>query len=131
MAQFELKKTYKFDTLAPSILGASYSNVKVIGIITAAEAKKYRDIHTLHNTVSPVISGLPAVVNDLTYILFKKIEGDEEFVLAKEYIDIFTIQLVTTTNLRITMENITTDTASVISARLKELGFYNFELQLY
>ena len=127
---FELDKVYNFTTLAPSILGGSYTTQKVIGIIKAKQAKQYRDIYTLHEQLIGVIPSLPANINDLTYILLEDSLG-ELMVIANEYVDLFSIFLVTTVNIRVEIPDTNTATLNVIRTRLAELGILNFNVTTY
>jgi len=130
MAAFELNKVYNFNTLAPNILGASFTNMKVKGIMTATEAMKYRDIYTLHNNLLTTISGLPTNINDLTFVLFSNLDGTD-LVLANEYIDTFTVVVVNTTNIRIDVLNTTTNDISILRTRLLELGYSNINISTF
>lgn len=126
----ELNKVYNFNTLAPAILGTSFTNMKVKGIMTATEAMKYRDIYTLHNNLLSTITGLPTNINDLTFILFKNLDGIDTM-LALEYIDGFTIKLVSTTNIRIEILNTSTNDVGILRTRLLELGYKNINIVTY
>ena len=130
MATFNLHKVYNFNTLAPAVLGTSFTNMKVKGIMSATEAMKYRDIYTLHNNLVNVITGLPQNVNDLTFILLTNIDGVDT-VLALEYVDSTTIVLVTSTNIRIDINNTTTADLGILRTRLLELGYTNINITTY
>ena len=130
MAAFELNKIYNFNTLAPAVLGTSFTNMKVKGIMSASEAMKNRDIYTLHNNLLTTITGLPTNVNDLTFILFTNLDGVDTM-LALEYIDTFTVVLVSTTNIRIDVLNTTTNDVSILRTRLLELGYTNINITTY
>lgn len=125
-----INKLYNFNTLAPTIFGSSYSNMKVKGILTSEEAVKYRDINTLHTTVKPLIPNLPINVADCTYILFENIDNIRTL-LALEYIDINTLVEVSSTNVRVEIYNTTTMDLSVIKARLLELGYNNISITTF
>jgi len=130
LAAFELNKIYNFNTLAPAVLGTSFTNMKVKGIMSASEAMKNRDIYTLHNNLLTTITGLPTNVNDLTFILFTNLDGVDTM-LALEYIDTFTVVLVSTTNIRIDVLNTTTNDVSILRTRLLELGYTNINITTY
>jgi len=127
---FELDKVYNFTSLAPALLGGSYTNLKVAGILKAKQAKEYRDIYTLHEQLIGVIPTLPNNINDLTYILFTTPTG-EYVVLANEYIDQFTVVVVTTINVKVEIPDTTTNMLAIIRTRLTELGIVNFNITTY
>lgn len=130
MASFALKKSYNFSTLAPTILGNEYENMKVKAILDSDGALKYRDIATLHQTIKGVMTNLPSSITDLTYILFVN-QNDEELVLALEYINTDSIKEVASVNIRIDVMNTNTEDIAILTSRLKELGYINFTITTF
>ena len=126
---FEIKKTYNFTTLVPSLLGGEYKNMQVVSLMTPDEAVKYQDILTLHEQVRTLIA-LDVSANDCTYVKFKTLEGDTK-IIALEYIEPDSIKEVTTVNIRIELQRATTEDISIITARLKELGYVDFDVTTY
>ena len=126
---FEIKKTYNFTTLVPSLLGGEYKNMQVVSLMTPDEAVKYQDILTLHEQVRTLIA-LNMGANDCTYVKFKTLEGDTK-IIALEYIEPDSIKEVTTVNIRIELQRATTEDISIITARLKELGYVDFDVTTY
>ena len=131
---FEIKKTYNFTTLVPSLLGGEYKNMQVVSLMTPDEAVKYQDILTLHEQVRTLDEMLKAIcvvsANDCTYVKFKTLEGDTK-IIALEYIEPDSIKEVTTVNIRIELQRATTEDISIITARLKELGYVDFDVTTY
>lgn len=126
---FSINKSYTFTTLAPAILGGVYNTVKVKSMMSATEAVKYRDIHTLHTSVKSLIQGVPSSVNDLTYILFEANDANKaKTLLALEYIDPFTIKEVTSITINIKVSNAQTTDISLIRASLLEIGITDFDI---
>jgi len=118
---FELGKSYDFETLAPIILNASYKNVRVLQMMLAEKAITEGDVVTTHEVLKAYISGLPNSINDCSFIQFVTQDG-VEFILAKEYINPYSIVQVTKTNLVLTAVSVTsTDIANVLNV-VKELG---------
>ncbi|MDQ6990759.1 MAG: hypothetical protein Q9M11_03405 [Mariprofundaceae bacterium] len=122
---FIINKSYNFTTLAPSILGASFSNMKVRGIVTIDEAVKHADVVTKHESVRALIPGLPVTPNNLVFIIFVDTTGNI-VVLAQDYVDPPSILLVTTTDLSVRIFNVDSSMEAIIKLRLKELGIANF-----
>lgn len=125
---FELRKSYSFSTLSPEILGENYSNLKVETTTTAETAQLYNsDIYNQYETLKNVIPNLPEI-SQCTFIIFKNSTGSK-FVIALEYIDLTSIKLVQNTNLRIIIPDTSTESASTINLRLRELGYKNFTIE--
>lgn len=124
---FNIAQSYNFTTLAPSLLGGDYTNMKVTGIITFAEAVKRSDVTTKHITVKLLVPGLPATPNNLIFVVFTDASGNE-LVLAQDYIDPATIVIVTTVNILIEVFDVASSMEPILRQRLKELGIINFKL---
>ena len=62
--------------------------------------------------------------------LCKTLEGDTK-IIALEYIEPDSIKEVTTVNIRIELQRATTEDISIITARLKELGYVDFDVTTY
>lgn len=127
---FQLNKSYNFRTLAAALLNHEYKNQKVVGIMNAKEAVKYRDIQTLHSNVSKMVTNLPQDINKLTFLLFENMDREKQ-VLALEYIDPNSIVEITTFNIRIDIRNANTEDLSLLRYRLLELGYTNFDITTY
>lgn len=127
--RFEIFKHYNFTTLAPSILGDSYSNMEVIAILKSDKAAAYSDINRFHAILKPLITALPSKVSDCTFILFKSPDGTE-LLLADEWVDMNTITEVKTVDIRFTVYSTTSNMAAVITARIKELGITNLNTEI-
>lgn len=129
---FQLKKIYNFNIIsdAASVLGEKYKLMKVKAIFTSAEAVKYSDIATTHETVKGLISNLPESLTDLTYILFESQAGDN-FVTALEYIDTNTILEVNAINIRVNIPKVNTEDMVIVKQALAELGYTKFEVTTY
>jgi len=126
---FSINKSYTFTTLAPAILGGVFNTVKVKSMMSATEAVKYRDIHTLHASVKSLITGVPNSVNDLTYILFEANDANKtNTLLALEYIDPFTVTEVITTTIDVRVFNAQTTDVALIRAALLEVGIVDFSI---
>ena len=126
---FEIKKTYNFSTLAPTLLGSDYTNLKVKAILTSEAAVKYSDIVSTHQTVKSTIKNLPDNVSDLIYILFEN-SDKTTMILPVEYIETDSVVEVSSINIRIDIPNVTVDDVNILKTRLKELGYLDFKVSL-
>mgnify|MGYP006971714961 FL=1 len=111
VTRFEINKVYNFTTLAAARLGSVYREMRVKSIMTASEALRYRDIHTLHNNLIPIITNLPVDTGDCTFLLLENTDK-EVVVLAIEYIDPVSVILVSSTNIRIEITDATSEDVS-------------------
>lgn len=128
VALFKLKNIYNFTTLAPGVLGNTYSNMKVVGMMSHTEAIKYRDVLTLHETVKPLITGLSDSVTDLNYILFVNMISQEELLLAEEYINPSSVKTVENISINVAFSNVTTEDLAVIRNAIAELGYTSYTI---
>lgn len=124
-----LNNTYSFSTIAPGVLGASYSNMKLIGMMTASEALKISDIYTIHSNVLSVANTktLPDSVNDCQFLKFSSPDGSD-LVIAFEYLT--NVTKVESKKLRITISNYTQTDWTLISETIRELGYENITYEL-
>ena len=122
----QLNKRYNFITIAPAILGASFTNMKAISIMTYKEALKKADITTTHKQVE---KSLPQElrVTDLTYVLFENMNG-KELVMPLEYMVKDSLVPVTTLTILVELPDRNTEDIATLSLALTELGFFNAKI---
>ena len=122
----QLNKRYNFITIAPAILGASFTNMKAISIMTYKEARKKADITTTHKQVE---KSLPQElkVTDLTYVLFEDMNG-KELVMPLEYMVKDSLVPVTTLTILVELPDRNTEDIATLSLALTELGFFNAKI---
>ena len=122
----QLNKRYNFITIAPAILGASFTNMKAISIMTYKEALKKADITTTHKQVE---KSLPQElrVTDLTYVLFEDMNG-KELVMPLEYMVKDSLVPVTTLTILVELPDRNTEDIATLSLALTELGFFNTKI---
>lgn len=123
---FKLNKLYNFTTIAPEILGGSYTNMKVVGIVTSEEARKFRDIYTLHEQMKRSLDQ-DLSVTDLTYIVFES--GNRKEVFALEYIMLQSIVEVKKIKIVIEIPDANTEDIAILQEKLTELGYYNCKIR--
>ena len=122
----QLNKRYNFITIAPAILGASFTNMKAISIMTYKEALKKADITTTHKQVE---KSLPQElrVTDLTYVLFEDMNG-KELVMPLEYMVKDSLVPVTTLTILVELPDRNNEDIATLSLALTELGFFNAKI---
>ena len=125
----EFKKRYNFVTLAPAMLGNSFKAMRDLSIMDARDAQACNsDVFTTHQNLKNVISNLP-VITDCTFYKFEDALGNIK-VFALEYIDLNSIVLVNSVNVRVDILDTDTTMVSMIRDRLKELGVINFNVSI-
>ena len=127
---FVINKTYSFETLAPSILGASYSNMKLLEVKVGKQVTEY-DVATRHKQLRPSIHNLPVDPSNMLFYKFQNVDNQQYVILPIEYIHTGSIKEITVNNLQIRIPNITTDDVEIIRQTLSELGYFNCEISYY
>jgi len=127
---FELKKTYNFNTISTSVLELSYKNMKVLAYLGFDQAIKYSGVFNDVVTIREQLvteTGKPLLdAKDATYVLFEDEYGDQ-VLLAEDWIDTDSIQLVQSINLKLIIKNITTSDTAIILDTLRALGYNNID----
>ena len=127
---FEIHKLYNFSTRAPSILGANFKSVKVLGIIDYNLASKYINPETQHVNIYPYLpTGTVDDPKKYTYVLIQTQSGDVT-VLAMPWIDEASIALVESRNLIITVRDVDTGDDTVIRDNLLLMGFSDITIEI-
>lgn len=126
---WKIGSKYKFNTIAPSVLGNTFSNLKLLSIMGFEEAVKKQDVITIHNQIKNQVANanLPNRVQDCTFLYFENAGGDK-LVFANEYLT--NVETVTTTTLLITVKNYTGTDLTNITAALNKLGYYDLETSI-
>lgn len=126
----QLNKVYSFDTLVPSLLGATFKNATVIGMIDYQTALNYINPDAMHARIFPYLP--TGTVNDptkYTYIIFK-LESDIKTVLAYPWINETSIRLATTEYLKVTIKNAGPNDTVKIRNALVSLGYTELQFEL-
>jgi hypothetical protein len=126
-----VKNVYTFDTIAPNIIGARYTGMKLKDILSFERAIVIRDdIVNINQIIKDNIpNAANLVARDLTYYSFKDIYGNT-LILAKEWIDLESAVLVESIKANIVLESITSDDLIIINNRFKELGYNDFVISI-
>lgn len=120
---FEINKRYNFSCHASAILGASYSNVKVISILDYKSALKLREVNSIQRQVYPSLPiGTPADQRAYTYIQFEMDNGTT-MVLAYNWIIEDSIILVQSLDMLVKVYNITDSDVELVRGQLRRLGY--------
>lgn len=126
---FKINRKYNYNTIAPNILGSSYSNMTLIGIMSFSEASKEYDILSIHSSIRNQTANINVPVNasDCTYLKFKSPGGDFK-IIAQEYIT--SSEEVESTTLTITVKNYTSSDYIVLKNALEGLGYFDLDFNI-
>lgn len=128
MTNFVVGNNYTFNTLAPAVLGASFINAKVIGIVGYDIAVTMMNIDLKQRAVYPMLpAGTPNDASKYTYLLLQTQSGSKT-VIALEWIDQNTIQIVNSVTLEVTIPNANPTDAREVSQMLSLLGYSGFTI---
>lgn len=126
---YKLKRLYKFNTIAPTVLGNAYNNMQLTGILTYEEASTYTDILSMHNSIRSVISNTTLPVNASSCTFLKFLSQDKNVsIFAMEYL--LNVEEVTTQKLIITVNNYTSSDYTIIRDTLLKYGYDNISFEV-
>lgn len=128
MYNFEFGKKYTFNTLAPSILGATIKNHTVRGVFDFNTACSFDNVMLKHRQIYPL---LPKTVQDnptsFKYVLLESEAGIKRIV-ADVWIDENSIIEVTEIKATIEIQSVTSSDVQRISESLTLMGIVNFTI---
>jgi hypothetical protein len=128
----QINKTYNFSLYAPSVLGASYRNAKLIGILDYTSALKLKNVEQLHRQVYPYLpTGVINNPKSYTYYHFRYEQSGSyyDLVIANPWFVESSVTEVNSLNLSISINNVSLDDVEVVRSQLRLLG-YNFTLDI-
>lgn len=127
---FDLNKTYTFNTLAPSILGASVKNAKLISIVDYDSVIKHNNFvdNTYANILSVLPIGTPTDPKASIYYVFKT-EANTELALSQYWVDIESIQVVDFINFKVTITDASMGDMQTVRNLLLSAEISNFSIE--
>jgi len=129
ISKLSIGYNYTFNTLSPGILGAAFTNVKLIGIMDYESAMAIRNIDILYNAIYPVLpSGTINNSKSNVYYQFKTLSGTSE-ILAEQWIDVPSITQVADISFQVNIHNVGVQDMSKIRDVLTGMGYTNFDIK--
>lgn len=127
---FDIGKTYTFNTLAPSILGATIENAKLVSIVDYDNVVKYENfiIAKYNNILSQLPNGTPTKPSLSIYYIFEKPSGDRE-VFSQYWVDEGTIVELQLVNLNVTITDVSIDKIALIRDLLLSAEISTFSIE--
>ncbi len=130
MYNFILKNIYDFNTLAPSVLGATFRNAKVLGIVDYDIASSFINVELMQRSIYPLLpAGTPDTPKQYSFLLLQT-ESGEKTVVAYEWIDPASIRLVDSVTITVTLPNVKSSDSVLIRDSLALVGFTGFNIQV-
>lgn len=128
MYNFAIGKVYNFNTKAPSLLGISIKNAKLIGIFDYNTALTHDNILLKYRQIYPLLpAGTPNSPETCIYYHFKS-ESGEKIVLADQWIEESTIEVVEHINFKVTFNQASLQDISRVRDALNALGYTNYTI---
>jgi len=128
VAIFTIGKVYTFNTLAPSLLGATLTNMKLKSILDFDTVSKLTNIELQYRRIYPL---LPInSVNDpkaTVYYVFKA-ESGSDVIIAEQWVDQPTITEITSINFRVNISNTTLQDMNTLRDILNSMGITNYTI---
>lgn len=123
---FKIGSTYNIPTRAPAILGATYKQVVLKGIVDYESAIAISNIELLHRQIYPILPiGTPDNPRQYNWYHFKTTNGTS-FVLAHVWIDIDNVDEIINKVGIFTVPSITDADAVRILNQLRAMGYAAF-----
>ena len=126
-----INNKYNIVTKAPEILGASYNNAKLIGIVDYTVALKTKDIYSLNDLMRvalPNDSEVQTAVPNCTWLMFRNAADTDNIIIAEEWIATMT-NVPISNMLTLTIANNTLDPA-IIKQALVDIGISNINIKI-
>lgn len=132
MALMDNKKSYNFETYAPSLLGTAFKNVEVVGVFPYETAiVLYGELAPLHAEIYSTGNlpiGTPDDPRQYNYYRIKKADGSF-VILGEPWIDQTSIVEVTSGTVTITIPKQTQTDLSRLRVALLQNGIVDFEIK--
>lgn len=126
---FQVGTVYKFNTLAPAILGAQFTGATLIAIMNYQTALAYINAQAIQANVGPLLpAGTPQDPKKYTYYQFQ-FENGSKSTFAAAWIDMNSVTVITDSDLQITIHGANDLDASRIRTALVILGYTNLVIE--
>lgn len=130
MYNFQIGKTYSFNTLAPSVLGTTLSNQYLKGIVDYTTANTIINVELMHRTIYPLLP-TGSVNNPQTYTwLLLRSDNGTTTAIAVEWIDQSTVQEAEKVRLVANIPVADVSDAMKLRDTLTLLGYKNFTIDV-
>lgn len=124
-------KTYSFNTVAPSILGAVIKNAKLLATMDHDTASTYENIALKYRTIYPLLpNGTPDNPDSSIYYRFLS-ESGEKIIVADVWIQELTIEVVNHINFQVTFTEASIQDISRVKDAINALGYTNFSIKQF
>jgi hypothetical protein len=127
--QIDIGKIYTFNTTAPSMLGTTVKNAKLIAIMDYQTAVQYDNIDLKYRSIYPLLpNGTPDRPDSSIYYRFLS-ESGEKIILADVWIQSDTLETVSHVSFQVTFTDTTYSDITKVKDALNALGYLNFQIK--
>jgi len=120
--------TVRFDTAAPSVLGAARQNVTVLAVLDLDTAMLLADVRAKHAQVKNYLTDLPQSAGSYNYVKLRYANGSIE-VLGIPWVQHDTIEVIDNRKLVITVTTVSDSTENLIKQALLQNGITDFKIE--
>jgi hypothetical protein len=127
---FQLNKVYSFVTRAPSLLGASIINAKLVGIMIAETARKTHNVDMQYRKIFPLLP--PNTPDDIESCVFYEFIGQsgDRVIYADQWIDMTSVEIVDHIRIVTTVVNASLNDVGRIRDVLNAMGYRDFTVEV-
>ena len=128
MINFQVGKTYNFETIAPGILPSAFKNAYLLGELTFETASRQDNIDLKYRQIFPILPP-GSLDNPKKQRWFNfKAENGSEVILCGQWISESSVVEVSSISLDIHVANVTAADAQRIRALLNSAGYKSFTI---
>ncbi len=128
MYNWQIGSTYSFNSLAPAVLGAAFTNVQLLSIMNYQTATQFSNVAQQAQVIYPLLpQGTPSDPTSYVYLLFKT-STNTNIVLAYTWIDPNSIVVAGGITITVTVNNASNADVTTIRDQLTLLGYTSFNI---
>jgi hypothetical protein len=129
MYDFHVGKVYSFNTAAPSLLGASIKNAKMLGKFDYSTALMFDNIDLKYRTIYPLLpTGTPDDPNTAVYYRFLS-ESGEKIIICHQWVVDSTVEIIEHINFTVRFVDTSTGDIKRVRDALNALGYTNYTIK--
>lgn len=129
METLSIGNVYTFNTNAPGILGAIIKNATLTAQFDYETASAFEPIDLKYRTIYPLLpAGAINSARSCTYYRFQT-EANEKIILADQWIDMATVEIVTYINYQVTFRRSSMSEMTIVRNALNALGLTNYDMK--
>jgi hypothetical protein len=125
----DIGKTYTFNTVAPSILGTSIKNAKLVAVLDYQTALSFDNIDLKYRSIYPLLPANTQDTPELNIYYRFQTESGEKIIMADIWIQESTIETIEHVNFQILFTQASMKDIPRIKDALNAMGYLNFQIK--